>query len=125
VDVGYYIHDALGLETPSTLCDPALPIRLHLTDSARLGLHCAEHTPYKSGKGRTNHVSDARAKYPQSIRVRVCMTGVAVLVVAAAGTYFVWGNDGERKVLMEWLVFLLQERERTRNTDNCIVGYVA
>jgi hypothetical protein len=39
------------------------------------------------------------------------MQGAAVLLVAGAGIFIVWHENGNQKVLMEWLLFLLRERE--------------
>jgi hypothetical protein len=46
------------------------------------------------------------------------MQGAAVLLVAGAGIFIVWHENGNQKVLMEWLLFLLRERERTWDDEN-------
>jgi hypothetical protein len=46
------------------------------------------------------------------------MQSLGVLLVAGAGIFIVWHENGNQKVLMEWLLFLLRERERTWDDEN-------
>jgi hypothetical protein len=58
-----------------------------------------------------NRECDDCAKFKRTIHQILCMQGLGVLLVAGAGIFIVWHENGNQKVLMEWLLFLLRERE--------------
>jgi cell division protein FtsL len=65
-------------------------------------------TPAKRSRNNAS-----RMRIPRVIQAIVCFEILAVLVVSCLGVYLVWWKyDVQRDTLVQWVMFLLKEREK-------------